>query len=183
MIRPILLALLLFLPITSEAAEFWVGGSPWVWSGDKYDTVCDDAICREVDSRTSHIFEMTLLSGDDDDNVRPYFMAGWIRGMDSGGDGSYVFVGGGGDLRPFPNAVERLRVQVGIEFGRETIQHSEELRFRLGVFYVPRSERWYVPGRVGWCHRSTGRWFANLGPGRNEAINGLCLSYRILGSQ
>ena len=74
-------------------------------------------------------------------------------------------------------------LQVGIEFGRQTIQHSEELRFRLALLYAPRSSRWYVPDLVGWCHRSTGRKLAGLGSkpeNRNDALDSVCLSYRVV---
>ena len=181
MIRLIFLTIILLTPTTSEAAEWWIGGSPLLWTGDKHDTICDDDICREVDSRINHVLEMTLLSGTDDDNVRSYFMAGYVRGMDSKGDGSYTFVGGGSLLRPFSDNGPRFLIQIGIEFGELTLHHSNELRFRLGLYYAPQSEREYVPDLIGFCHRSTGRWFANLGSEeRNDAINGVCLSYRVV---
>jgi len=174
-VRILVVLLIWTIPFSANAAEVWVGGSPWNYSGKQNDEFCD-SVCAEVDSRTSYIFELTLLSGEYTDNARSMLYLGWARGKDSDGFGSYTFVGGGIDARPFPDRYDKFRIQVSVEFGRETIQHSEELRFRLGLLYAP-NESWLV----GWCHRSTGRKLARLGgKGRNDAIEGVCLSYRVV---
>jgi len=177
--RILVILLIWTIPFSAYAAEAWVGVSPWFFTGDRNDKICDDEICMEVDSRIEHAFEFTMISGEDSDSARMYFNLGWVRG-ECGSECSYTFAGVGGRLRPFDD-VERFILEVGVESGRETIHHSEVMRFRLALLYAPRSSRWYAPDLIGWCHRSTGRKLAGLGSDeRNEALDSLCLSYRVV---
>ena len=154
----------------SQAAEFWVG-SGWVYSGDRYERVCDDSICQEVDTRIRFPFEVSLVGGEKGDEARGYFQFGWINCYTP--ECSYTFVGAGVNAQPFNT--DKFILQLGVEFGRETLNSDQIMRFRVCPMFAP-TNNW----RVGWCHRSNGRKLANLGNSvRNRPIEGLFFHYCI----